>query len=382
VARALAPLPLVVVSASVAVAVSLAASSAVRADVVVAVPVPLEGAKAGTGRAIVAAAKDQAERLNRTGGILGEPIRITAFEDGCDGAQAAETAKRLAALRPAAVIGHPCGNAAVAAAPIYAGADILFLTPGVREAALTSPRAGPTIFRVSGRDDRQGQAAARFLISRYKGKRIAIVHDRTRLMRALANGVRSALAGRDVPVALSTTIVAAEKDYMPLLAELRSHGIDVLYFAGFPAEAARIIEQTRSAGLSVAFAGPDVLATAEFGEEISATGAASAVWLTRPARFSARSGATCDVMGGRAGEWVQRNAALLTCAAFEAWSSAVKAAGSPESAVISASLESTIFQTVIGPLSFEVSGDARVPSYDVVVWRRGSWRGAPAAAAK
>src|SRR5690606_32512833 len=132
------------------------ASAAARADVVVAVPVPASGFKAEIGRAIAGALRHEATRLNRTGGLLGRKVRIATFDDGCDRARAVEAARTIVALRPAVVIGHPCGNAAVAAAPIYAGAKLLLLAPAVRDAALTASRAGPTIFRVAGRDDLQG----------------------------------------------------------------------------------------------------------------------------------------------------------------------------------------------------------------------------------
>ena len=73
------------------------------------------------------------------------------------------TSLNSAVRKPAFVVGHPCSGSAVAAASLYGAAGIVFIAPGVRHPALTAKRAGMTVFRLAGRDDRQGDAAAHWL---------------------------------------------------------------------------------------------------------------------------------------------------------------------------------------------------------------------------
>src|SRR5690606_19117004 len=104
------------------------------------------------------------------------------------------------------------------------------------------------------------------------------------------------------------------------------------------------------------------------------------VRLTLMAHFQARTSKTCPGYdSAKNGDERVSDAALLACAAFEAWVHTATRTGSLDANVISASLESTTVDSVIGPLSFANGGDARVLSYDIVTWRGGSWRSAPAA---
>ena len=59
--------------------------------------------------------------------------------------------------------------------PLCAGGHAI-LAPATRHPALTEPRAGPTIFRLAGRDDRQGASAGTYLARKFAGKPVAVVY--------------------------------------------------------------------------------------------------------------------------------------------------------------------------------------------------------------
>jgi branched-chain amino acid transport system substrate-binding protein len=86
------------------------------------------------------------------------------------------------------------------------------------EAGATNPRlteeGASLVFRVVGRDDRQGTIAGDYLADRWRDSQIAIVHDRSAFGQGLAEEVKERLNQRGVSEALFTTF---EPEAMGLL---------------------------------------------------------------------------------------------------------------------------------------------------------------------
>ena len=130
--------------------------SGAAAEVLIGVGAPLSGRQSELGASIRRGAERSVAAINASGGLLGERLVLAVEDDACESAKGAESAKALAERRPAIVIGHPCAGVATSAAQVYAGQQIVFIATGVRNSSLTQPRAGPSVFRLAGRDDRQG----------------------------------------------------------------------------------------------------------------------------------------------------------------------------------------------------------------------------------
>jgi branched-chain amino acid transport system substrate-binding protein len=246
-------------AAQVAVAVCCLAATigAARADAVIGVAVPMLGLKANYGATLVAAAQAEAARMTALGvhGAVGLAIE----DDQCSSAGGAAAAARLVALKVAIVIGHPCSNAALSAAAVYARAGVAFVAIGARHPDLTAKRAGPSVFRLGGRDDAQAAETARFIQDFSPGGHTAIIHDRTVYARGLANSVAANLR-KNLGAGVSVyTIVAGEKDYGAVVAQILATRPATVYFAGFPIEGAIVLRQLRAAGSTARFIGCDAL---------------------------------------------------------------------------------------------------------------------------
>jgi branched-chain amino acid transport system substrate-binding protein len=342
-----------------------------RADALVTVAIPSDGPAAASGREIAAGATLAVEELNARGGVAGERIVLRTRDDGCFAGAAEAAAKDIAATQPALVIGHPCAGGAIAAARVYAASHLLFMATETRHPLLTDKRAGPTIFRLAGRDDAEGADAARHFMRHFAGRRIALVSDRTALARDLVERTRAALVAAGNNDVTILTIVSGEKDYGSLVARVRDWGCAAVMVAGFPLEAASILRQLRAAGLTAAFLGATAIGTSEF---TSAAGhAADAAEVLVPSDPTRWSTAAPTVERLKAGGREPTPTLLRGYAAVVTWAEAAARAGTVAPEAVARALAEAPLPSPLGPLAFEAKGDAKLPSFDVLAWRGERW---------
>lgn len=331
-----------VAAAALALTLSVATKAA-AADIVIAIAAPETGRFRDLAEKIRAGVERAVATLNDEGGVLGQRLVVEAVDDGCQAATGEGSARTLTAKAPALVVGHPCSSAASAAAPVYAAANILFITPDARHASVTAGRKGATVFRLAGEDRRQGDAAASWLLANAPGRRIAIVHDRTAYAKSVAEPAALALkaAGMtDVPV---LTIVASRRDYSEIAAKAKALGTEALVFAGYPDEAAIILKNLQQAGATPRVLGSDSAATPEF------AGAARAYPGGAEALLPANPGASLEARAE---------------AAVEVWARAARDANTLAAPQIAERLRSREVETrAMGPLSFDEEGNVRGHSY-------------------
>ena len=328
----------------------------VSAETLIAVTGPATGQYSDRTRQIEAGARRAAENLNASGGT---DFVIETLDDGCDDAKAAGVARALVAKRVALVLGHPCANAAIAAAEIYGKSETVFIATATRHPGLTDKRAGPSVFRLTGRDGKQGETAARYLLHAFKGQAIAVVHDRTLYAKTIAEQALETLKAARVE-AMSATIVGGDKEYARLVAKIK--GARAVFYAGFPLEAGFILQALRGAGTDARFIVSDSVATPEFTQSFSAS--AKGVMALLPHVPKSIEIAGLALSGD----------ALLAYAAVEATASAMKrAAASDPKKKTSVALASGWHQTVLGLTGFNEAGDANVPAYDVLEWDGAAW---------
>jgi branched-chain amino acid transport system substrate-binding protein len=164
--------------------------------------------------------------------VLGQRVELIVGDDFCDPDQAVALARKLVSDGVVFVVGHLCSHSSIAAAKVYANARILMISPSSASAKLTD-EGGPNVFRVCGRDDRQGAMVADYLAERWAGKGIAILDDGTVWGAGIANAVKRRLHERAVPVAMEEAFVPGEAEYSPLISKMQTAGVDILYVGGY-----------------------------------------------------------------------------------------------------------------------------------------------------
>jgi branched-chain amino acid transport system substrate-binding protein len=140
---------------------------AAAADIRIGVAGPMTGAYAWAGERYERGATLAVEDLNAKGGVLGQNVELIVGDDFCDPDQAVALGRKLVSDGVVFVVGHWCSHASIPAAKVYEKARILMISPSSASAKLTD-EGGPNVFRVYGRDDRQGAMVADYLAENWR----------------------------------------------------------------------------------------------------------------------------------------------------------------------------------------------------------------------
>lgn len=174
-------------------------------------------------------------RLNATGSGDSIPISLLVADDQCSAAEAERVAHGFVAQGVTLVVGHPCGNAAKVAAPIYAAAGIWFVSAAANGRP-PSPSGAPVIALDRG-PAREAEETV-IALGDVSKQRIAIVQDRTAYARGLSERFSRVLKDRGGAVTLNEGIVAGENTYAAVVAKLTTVDVETVYFVGYPPELA------------------------------------------------------------------------------------------------------------------------------------------------
>src|SRR6201981_2570464 len=183
---------------SIVLAASLAiGAGAVKAqDIPIAVVGPITGSNAALGEQMTRGAKMAVADINASGGVLGKKLNLILADDACDPKQAVAAANDVVGKKVVFVAGHYCSSSSIPASAVYNEAGVLQMTPASTNPALTDDAAKKgwnNVFRSCGRDDAQGAVAGKYLADHYKGKRVAIVHDKTAYGKGIADETMKAM---------------------------------------------------------------------------------------------------------------------------------------------------------------------------------------------
>src|SRR5580658_9142495 len=167
-------------------------ASANAQDITIAVAGPMTGPVASIGEQMKRGAETAAAAINEAGGVNGRKIKIVIEDDACDPKQAVAVANLIVGQQIKYVDGHACSGSSIPASDVYAENNVLMMSPASSNPALTD-KGHATIMRLYPRDDAQGEFIAPWIADRYKGKKIAILHDKSAYGKGLAQVVKDKL---------------------------------------------------------------------------------------------------------------------------------------------------------------------------------------------
>jgi branched-chain amino acid transport system substrate-binding protein len=347
-----------------------AITTSARADITIGVAGPMTGSEAAFGEQFKRGAVKAVEDINAKGGVLGQKLALVMGDDACDPKQARSVAEDLSAKKVAVVAGHFCSGSSIPASEVYLENGILQISPASTNPMLTE-RKMPNVFRTCGRDDQQGLVAAQYIGSHFKGKVVAIIHDKSGYGKGLADQTRDYLTKAGITPVMYEAITAGEKDYSALVTRLKLAKADLLYFGGYKTEAGLIVRQMRDQGLSTTLMGGDALVTEEYWAITGAAGQGTMMTFSPDPRKLPGNAELVKYF--RAQNYEPEAYTLYTYATIQAWAQAVDKAKSTDWKKVAAALKSDHFDTAIGRIGFDAKGDVTAPGYVMYVWKDGKY---------
>lgn len=184
------------------------------------------------------------------GDVQGWKVEMAIEDDGGGAEGGAAVANKLVSDPTfVAMAGHAFSGATAAAIPIYEKAGIPMMSPSATNPDLTTK--GSTVFnRNAFTDTEQGIGAAKYLYENLGVKKLALMHDGTDYGQGLAKVVEEQFKVLGGEVIAFEAITPGESDYSAPLAAVASSQPEALYFGGYNAEAAVLVNQMEQAGLS------------------------------------------------------------------------------------------------------------------------------------
>lgn len=344
--------------------------SAAWADIIIATAGPMTGQYASFGEQMRRGAEMAVADLNAKGGVMGQKLVLKIGDDACDPKQAVAVANKFVSEKVVFVAGHFCSGSSIPASKVYTEEGILQISPASTNPKLTE-EGGPNVFRTCGRDDQQGTVAGNYLADHFKGKKIAIIQDKTAYGKGLADETKKQLNKRGIKEAMYEAYTAGEKDYSALVSKMKNAGIGVVYVGGYHTEAGLMIRQAREQGYNVQLVSGDALVTDEYWKITGKAGQGTLMTFSPdPRKNPAAAGV---VKKFRAQKYEPEGYTLYTYGAIQAWAQAATKAKSTNWKKVADTLRKNKFSTVLGKIGFDKKGDVTAPGYVFYVWKDGKY---------
>src|SRR5918993_2147591 len=353
-----------------ALGLGLALSGAAHAQIKLGVGAPITGPNAAFGAQLKNGVEQAVEDINAAGGINGQKLQVVVGDDVSDPKQGVSVANKFAAEGVKMVVGHFNSGVSIPASDVYEEAGIVQITPASTNPKFTDNGKWNT-FRTCGRDDQQGLVAGAYLADKFKGKKVAVVHDKTPYGKGLADETQKTMNSKGLKEVVYEGVNTGEKDYSALVSKLKQAAVDVVYFGGLHTEAGLIIRQMRDQGLNAPMMSGDGIVSAEF-TSIAGPGAEGTLMTFSP--DPRKNPAAQEVVKKfRAKGFEPEAYTLYSYAAVQVLAEAAKQAGGIDGKKMAEAMKKgTPYKTVIGDISFDKKGDITRPDYVMYVWKKGA----------
>jgi branched-chain amino acid transport system substrate-binding protein len=351
-----------------ALGTALAVAGTAQADIKFGMTGPITGPNASFGAQLKYGVEQAVEDINAAGGILGQKIVLSYGDDVSDPKQGVSIANKFAGEGVKFVIGPFNSGVTMPSSEVYQENGIMEVTPSATNPQITE-RGMWNIFRTCGRDDQQGPFAAAYIVKNYKGKKVAIVHDKTTYGQGLADEVRKAMNAGGVKDVMYEGINTGEKDFSALVSKLKAAGADLVFFGGLHTEAGLITRQMRDQGLKTVLMGGDGITSQDFAS--IAGPAAEGTLMTFPPDPRANPANAKLLATFRAKKFEPEAYTLYSYAAVQVIKQAAEKAKSLDpKKVAEAARSGMTFDTVLGKLTYNKKGDVSLTGFAMYTWKK------------
>jgi len=359
-----------VTTLGLALGFAVALAGTAQAQLKLGVTGPFTGPNAAFGAQIKNGAEQAIADINAAGGVLGQKITVTIGDDVSDPKQGVSVANKFSSEGVKWVAGPFNSGVTIPSSEVYQENGILVITPAATNPKVTE-RGMWNIFRTCGRDDQQGAVAGAYIAKNFKGKKVAMVHDKTTYGQGLADETRKVMNKAGIKEVLYEGVNIGEKDFSALVSKIKAAGADLVYWGGLHTEGGLIVRQMRDQGLKTVLMGADGITTDEFAA-VGGPGVEGTL-MTFPPDPRRNPAAKAAVEKFRAKKFEPEAYTLYTYAAVEVMKQAAEAAKTLDPKKVAAQIKSgQKFKTVLGELSYDKKGDITKLDYTMYVWKKGA----------
>src|ERR1700690_2642987 len=351
-------------------AAGLAFAGAASAQIKLGVAGPITGANASFGAQLTNGVRKAVEDINKAGGILGQKVEVEIGDDVSDPKQGVSVANKFVGDGVKFVIGHFNSGVTIPASDVYAENGILFITPSATNPKITDRKLWDA-FRTCGRDDQQGMVWAELARDKLKGKKIAVIHDKTTYGKGLADAALDNMHKFGVKEVLYEGVNTGEKDYSAIVSKIKDAGADYLMWGGLHTEGGLILRQMRDQGMNTIMISGDGITDSEFAA-IGGPGVEGTLMTFGPEPRN-NPNAKDAVDSFKAKGFDPQGYTLYSYAAVQIMKQAAEKANSLDPKKVAEVMHSgTPFHTVIGDISYDKKGDRTTVDYVWYVWKKGA----------
>jgi branched-chain amino acid transport system substrate-binding protein len=355
-------------TAGLALAIAVATAGAANAQVKIGLGGPITGPSAATGAQMKNGVDQAVEDINKAGGILGQKLTASYGDDASDPKQGVSVANNFSGEGVKFVIGHYNSGVTIPASEVYKENGILEITPASTNPTVTE-RNMWNIFRVCGRDDQQGQVAGDYILKHFKGKKIAVVHDKTTYGKGLADEMKKTITKGGMKEVLYEGVNTGEKDYSALVSKIKQANPDLIYWGGLYTEGGLIVRQLRDQGVKAPLMGGDGITSDEFAS-VGGPGVEGTLMTYGPDPRN-KPQAKKVVEEFRAKKFEPEAYTLYSYAGVQIIKQAAEQAKSLDPKKVADAMHSGMaFHTVLGDISYDKKGDRTNLDYVMYVWKK------------
>jgi branched-chain amino acid transport system substrate-binding protein len=355
----------------------LAFADGATAQIKLGVAGPMTGGSAAFGAQLKNGVEQAVDDINAAGGILGQKIQVFVGDDRADPKEGVSVANKFVGDGVKFVIGHFNSGVTIPSSQVLEENGILEITPAATNPKVTE-RNMWNIFRTCGRDDQQGVVAGAIIADKFKGKRVAVVHDKTTYGQGLAEETRKAMNAKGLKEVLYEGVNVGDKDYSALVSKIKAARADLVYWGGLHDTGGLILRQLRDQGVKATFMGADGITDDEFAV-IAGPGAEGTLMTFSPdPRTNPANKQIIEVFRKKGFE--PQAYTLYSYAAVQIIKQAAEAAKSLDPKKVAEVMHSgKVFNTVLGDLSFDKKGDVtgytvagkKKDRYVLYIWKKG-----------
>jgi branched-chain amino acid transport system substrate-binding protein len=356
--------------AACAVVAAFGSGVPASADIPIGLSGPMSGDNTTIGNQLLNGAEAAIDEINTQGGVLGEKLTLTVEDDACDPKLAVPVANRIIGQKIDFMVGPFCSSVTLPASSLYADSGTVEITlssnPRITEQGFDG------LFRIAGRDDRQGKVLADFIARHHAGKRLALVADRSAYATGLSSQLRNFLKqDGKASIVMDQSIDAGTKNFSVLVSGFKEAAVDVVIYVGYPAEAGLIIDQAVDAGVKVQYIATNNMSNHRIWD-IAGKKAEGLTFTFLPAAElmpTAKDSAARMVAKGKKADGYT----LYSYAAVQLFASAMTRAKSKHADAVAEELQKGDIPTVLGTVSFDEKGDNLLPNWRVYRWHDGAY---------